>query len=103
MLEVTQKAAEVITEFLEGKDIQAIRIMITAGCGGPSLGMALDEQKETDEVVRDSGLTFLIDKILYKEAQPIMIDFIENPMGSGFKLTSGLTASGDGCDGCSCC
>jgi hypothetical protein len=31
MLEVTQKASEVIKEFLLGKDIQSIRIMMTAG------------------------------------------------------------------------
>jgi len=31
MLEVTQKANEVIKEFLQGKDIQSIRIMMTAG------------------------------------------------------------------------
>ena len=31
MLEITQKANEVIKEFLQGKDIQSIRIMMTAG------------------------------------------------------------------------
>jgi hypothetical protein len=31
MLEVTQKANEVIKEFLQGKDLQSIRIMMTAG------------------------------------------------------------------------
>jgi len=31
MLEVTQKANEVIKEFLQGKDIQSIRIIMTAG------------------------------------------------------------------------
>ena len=65
--------------------------------------MALDEPKETDEVVQDSGLTFLIDKTLYEEAKPITVDFMDSAMGSGFKLSSGLAASGGGCGSCSSC
>ncbi len=66
--------------------------------------MALDEPKETDEVIRDNGLTFLIDKALYEEVRPITVDFINSAMGSGFKLTSSLTAGGGGgCGSCSAC
>jgi len=66
--------------------------------------MALDEPKETDEVIQDNGLTFLIDKALYGEVQPITVDFINSAMGSGFKLTSSLAAgSGGGCGSCSAC
>ncbi|MEI6315029.1 MAG: hypothetical protein WCO89_09175 [Syntrophus sp. (in: bacteria)] len=65
--------------------------------------MALDEPKETDEVVQDSGLTFLIDKTLYEEAKPITVDFMDSAMGSGFKLSSSLAASGGGCGSCSSC
>jgi Fe-S cluster assembly iron-binding protein IscA len=67
--------------------------------------MALDEPKETDEVIKDSGLTFLIDKTLYEEAQPITVDFMDSAMGSGFKLSSSLAAAGGGgCGGgCSNC
>jgi len=65
--------------------------------------MALDEPKETDEVVQDNGLTFLIDKSLYEEVQPITVDFITGAMGSGFKLTSSLASAGGGCGSCSAC
>jgi iron-sulfur cluster assembly protein len=63
--------------------------------------MALDEPKETDEVITDNGLTFLIDKTLYADAQPIKVDFIESEMGAGFKLSSDLAAPEGGC-GSSC-
>jgi len=99
MLQVTEKATVVIKEFLQGKDLQSIRIMMTAGCGGPNLGMALDEPKETDAVIKDNGLTFLIDKTLYEDARPITVDFIDSAMGSGFKLSSSLAAIGGGCGG----
>lgn len=66
--------------------------------------MALDEPKETDEVIKDNGLTFLIDKTLFVEAQPITVDFLESAMGSGFKLSSSLAAAGGGgCGSCSSC
>jgi iron-sulfur cluster assembly protein len=66
--------------------------------------MALDEPKETDTVIKDNGLTFLIDKTLYEEAQPITVDFMDSAMGSGFKLSSSLAAAGGGCGGsCSSC
>ncbi|MDQ5984812.1 MAG: hypothetical protein CSYNP_00510 [Syntrophus sp. SKADARSKE-3] len=67
--------------------------------------MALDESKEGDEVIEDNGLTFVIEKVLMEEATPITVDFIVTPSGSGFKLSSPLTAAGgSGCSGsCSSC
>ena len=103
MLEVTDKAIEMIKDFLKDRETpHSIRIVMSAGCGGPSLGMALDEPLASDEVIEDNGLTFLIDKILLEEAKPIHVDFVTTPNGSGFKLTSPLSAAGGGCGG-SCC
>jgi len=62
--------------------------------------MALDEPNENDEVFKDNGLTFIIEKALWEQAKPITVDFITSPMGSGFKLSSNIAASG-GC-GSSC-
>jgi len=67
--------------------------------------MALDEPLASDEVIESNGLTFLVDKVLLDEAKPINVDFITTPDGSGFKLSSPLTAAGGaGCGGsCSSC
>jgi Fe-S cluster assembly iron-binding protein IscA len=66
--------------------------------------MALDEPLAGDEVIEDKGVTFIIDKVLLEEAKPINVDFITSPNGSGFKLSSPLTASAAGCGGsCSSC
>ena len=64
------------------------------------MGMALDESQENDEIYTDRGITYLIDKKLLEEVQPVSVDFIESDRGSGFKLTSSLAAGG-GC-GSSC-
>lgn len=103
MLEVSDKAVEMIKDFIKDREApHSIRIMVS-GCGGSSLGMALDEAQDSDEVIENKGLTFLVDKALLEEAKPIQVDFIVTPDGSGFKLTSSpVTAVGGGCGG-SCC
>jgi len=63
--------------------------------------MALDEPKENDEVIKDNGVTYIIEKDLYEKVKPIAIDFIESEMGSGFSITSAM-AIGSSCGSCSC-
>jgi iron-sulfur cluster assembly protein len=62
--------------------------------------MALDEPAETDDVINEKGITFLIDKDLLNEVKPITVDFIDTPQASGFKVTGNLPKA-DGC-GSSC-
>lgn len=103
MLTVTNKASEVIKDFLKDKKAGAsIRIFLNASCSGPSLGMALDEaQNELDEVISAGGTTFVIEKDLLNQVKPINIDFMTTPQGAGFNLTSSLR-EGSGCGSCSC-
>jgi len=66
--------------------------------------MALDEPKEDDEVLKDNGITYLINKELLERVKPINVDFVDSPYGAGFSISSGLaTAPGGGCSSsCSC-
>lgn len=105
MLTVTDKASEVIKDFLKDKKAGAsIRVFMNMGCSGASLGMALDEAKnEADEVMQAGGTTLVIEKELLNQVKPISIDFITTPEGAGFKLTSSLPQPQGGCCGsCSC-
>lgn len=64
------------------------------------MGLALDEQKDTDDVYDVKGYTFLVDKSLMQTAAPITVD------GSqfGFKISSQLNASeAGGCSSCTSC
>jgi Fe-S cluster assembly iron-binding protein IscA len=65
--------------------------------------MALDEPKQDDQVFEDNGLKFVINQTLYDEIQPITVDFIETPHGSGFKLSSNFVPAGGSCGTCSSC
>jgi Fe-S cluster assembly iron-binding protein IscA len=63
--------------------------------------MALDEPKENDELIEDSGIKYLIEKDLYDKIKPINVDFVESAMGSGFSISSSLS-QGNSCGSCSC-
>lgn len=103
MFTVTEKALEVIKDFIkEKKSDSAVRITLSIGWSGPALGMALDEPVNTDEVFEEKGTKFIIDKDIYNQAKPINVDFVSTPQGSGFKINSSLSPAEGGACGSSC-
>ena len=48
------------------------------------------------------GITFLVDKVLFEDAKPISVDFVESAMGAGFSVTSALSSKSEGCGSGSC-
>jgi len=38
--------------------------------------MALDEPKDDDEIVKNNGVTFLVNKQLLDQVKPIVVDFV---------------------------
>ena len=65
--------------------------------------MALDEPREDDEVMKENGITYLINKELFEKAKPINVDFVDSAMGSGFSLSSNLNFGGGCGTSCSTC
>ena len=104
MFQVTEKANEMIKNFLAGKDeASCIRVYLSqGGWAGPSLGMALDEPRDDDEVIKDNGITYLIEKQLLEQVKPINVDFIDMVMGSGFSISSNLKPDGACGTSCAC-
>jgi iron-sulfur cluster assembly protein len=64
--------------------------------------MALDEPKEDDEIVKNDGIIYLINKQLLERVKPITVDFVESAYGSGFSIASSLVRGG-ACGTCSTC
>ena len=96
MLEITKSATDKIAEYLKDREVTPIRIFLNAGgCGGPSLAMALDESKDTDQVFDIDGFQFIVDKEFIKEAEPIKVDFT----GFGFQFDCAIEFE-EGCSGC---
>ena len=66
------------------------------------MGLVLDEPKEDDEVIKKNGSTFVISKDLLERVQPVMLDFVESDMGSGYTISSSLAKGGECGGSCSC-
>lgn len=108
MIEITPLAAEKLTAYLTENNIDtAVRIAAMNGCGGPSLGLALDERKEADHVQADGKITLVIDQELSRTCGVVKVDYIEQNSGcgggggGGFSLTTTnpLPRTGGGCGG----
>lgn len=99
MIELTDAAKTQIDNYFQGQEPSPIRIFLNSGgWAGPSLAMALDEPKDSDDLFDTKGLKFVVDKEFMEKAQNIKIDF----NGMGFSLDSGLDlGQGSNCGGCS--
>ena len=87
MVEISEAASQQIAEYFKDRDIVPIRIFLNeGGWGGPSLAMALDEPKDTDNSYDVNGFKFILDKKFDEKAKPVSIDF----MGYGFKINSSI-------------
>ena len=79
MFEITEKASDKLKELLKDKEeVPGIRIVLSqGGWSGPSLGMALDEPGDKDELFDDRELTYIIEKELYEKVKPIKVDYVD--------------------------
>ncbi len=106
MLEVTAQANEKLVAYMKDNSItSSLRIMLMqGGCSGPSLGLALDEEKPLDELFQRQDLTFLVEKNLLQQCGSITVDYIESGSRSGFNINSAipLPGTGGGCSSGSC-
>jgi len=101
MFQVTEQASAAIKEhFKDRETVPTLRVYLSqGGWSGPSLGMALDEPKEDDQVFQESGIKFTVNTGLYEQVKPIQIDFVKTDRGSGYRVTGNITKS---CGSCSC-
>jgi iron-sulfur cluster assembly protein len=104
MFEVTESAVENLKAYLSQNNIDsAVRVaLMQGGWAGPSLGLALDESKENDEIFKEDELTFLVEQNLLNTCGSIKIDFIDAGYRSGFSITSANPIGGGGCSSGSC-
>jgi len=98
---VTDQAVEKLKEYLEQNNISsALRIaLMQGGWAGPSLGLALDEPKDNDNVYDQDELKFLVEEGLMNTCGAIRVEFIDAGPRSGFGITSTNSIGGGG--GCS--
>jgi Fe-S cluster assembly iron-binding protein IscA len=78
MLQVTESALENLKDYLEKNDINsAVRVIMQSSCSGTSLGLGLDDKKDSDKVFENDGVTFLVDDAIFATTGAIKVDYIK--------------------------
>ena len=119
IVELTLNAAEAVRELLTKRNLEdySLRIFIQGGgCSGFQYGMALDNNvREQDKVIENHGVQVIIDEVSLSYMQGATIDYVNDAMGSGFKIdnpnsigsccgspspSQGDCSTSSGCAGC---
>lgn len=88
-IEVTDKANKELKNYLKSKDLDkhSFRIYIAGfGWGGPTFGIALDEQKHGDKVQEIDELTFLVEEDLTDVYGSFTVDYSDSWLRKGFHV-----------------
>lgn len=98
---VTENAATAIQEMLDKRDLKehALRVYISGGgCAGYQYGMALEDQmRPSDFTFSQFGVKVVIDDVSLNYMEGAVIDYVEDVMGSGFKIENPKATSSCGC------
>ena len=90
-INITNKAIVEVKKVLKEKnstnESNKIRIFLAGiGWGGPKFNLALDEQKENDEIYSEDSVDFIADKSLIDQYGSFKIDFSDFFLKRGFSV-----------------
>jgi iron-sulfur cluster assembly accessory protein len=94
---ITETAKKVLKSISQSSNFKkpALRLVISgAGCGGPRLGLALEElEKSKDFLFTENDIDVLLDKDMKKfieEGEPVIIDYLDSPYRTGFMINNSV-------------
>ena len=100
-LSVTPAAAIAVEELFAKRDLEgyALRVFVSGGgCSGYQYGMALEDNiRETDIVSEQHGVKIVVDEISINYLNGATVDYVDEVMGSGFKIENPNAMSTCGC------
>ncbi|MCC6404229.1 MAG: iron-sulfur cluster insertion protein ErpA [Fimbriimonadaceae bacterium] len=99
---LTNRAASELKELMKSqeKTEAALRIWVAGGgCSGLSYGMALDDgmPEEGDQVFEQEGVKVFVDGLSLQYMEGSSVDYVDDPMGGGFKIENPNAVSSCGC------
>ncbi len=101
VISLSAKAADEIKALFEQQDMQnaALRVFVSGGgCSGLQYGMAIaDETEEGDVEFNQLGVRILVDPLSMNYISGATIDYVDDPMGGGFKIDNPNAVSSCGC------
>lgn len=105
MITLSDEARQELEAYFDGKERKTIRLFATAGgCSGPRMALALDDAKDSDDVIVAEGFAFCIDKELLAQVKSASISMTY----MGFTVDTeeplpGAMEGGGCCGSCSSC
>ena len=102
MIEITDKGAEKVHEFLSSQEadisLAGLRVGVRGGgCSGFQYQLAFDEQRDSDTVFESHGLKLLVDNESLQFVRGSVIDYEESLQGAGFKVNNPNVVAACGC------
>lgn len=98
---ITAAAANAVRELLEKRNLDGygLRVFVSGGgCSGYQYGMALEGNvRETDLVYEQQDVKVVVDEISIDYLRGSTIDYVDDLMGSGFKIENPNAVASCGC------
>jgi iron-sulfur cluster assembly protein len=98
---LTESAAVAVKELLVKRDLTGygLRVFISGGgCSGYQYGLALENNiRENDITYELNGVQLVVDEVSINYMRGATIDYVDELMGSGFKITNPNAVSTCGC------
>lgn len=100
-IDLTPAAADAVQDLLAKRDLGelALRVFVSGGgCSGFQYGMALEDNiRDTDIVTEQHGVKLVIDDVSINYLDGAKVDYVDEIMGSGFKIENPNAVSTCGC------
>lgn len=101
VISITPAAAQAVRELLEKRNLEgyALRVFISGGgCSGFQYGMALEGNiRENDFSYDTQGVKVVVDEVSIDYLRGATVDYVDDLMGSGFKIENPNAVSTCGC------
>lgn len=103
MITVTDSAVKQLKSLIEENPVatspKGVRLFVQAGgcCKDPHYGMALDQERDGDEIIERGGVQFLIDPASTEKLKGSTVDYHDGPEGVGFRIKNPTPSEGCGC------
>jgi iron-sulfur cluster assembly protein len=102
MVTLTDIATTKVKAFLESEDAAAsgagLRVGVRGGgCSGFQYSLALDEQRDGDQVFEHEGIRVLVDSASLRYVDGSTVDYTESLMGAGFEVQNPNVVASCGC------
>lgn len=101
LLNITPAAADAVQDLLAKRDLEgfALRVFVSGGgCSGFQYGMALEDNvRDTDTILEQHNVKIVVDEISINYLTGATVDYVDEVMGSGFKIENPNAVSTCGC------